>query len=192
MGQRRDGDEGERVREPNEASGPADDAAWIQSTLERLEVPLVRFALGIVGDLEAARDVVQDAFLRLVRQPRAEVEGHVGSWLFTVVRRRALDVRKKEARLIALDDVSLAERPSDAPAPPALAEASELARTLLGLARDLPPNQAEVLRLKFQGGLSYKEIAAITGHSVSNVGFLLHVAVKSLRARAQAGVAARA
>jgi len=40
-----------------------------------------------------------------------------------------------------------------------------------------------VLRLKFQEGLSYREIAAITDVSVSNVGFLLHTALKTLRGR---------
>ena len=47
----------------------------------------------------------------------------------------------------------------------------------------LPDRQQEVLRLKFQEGLSYREIAAITDVSVSNVGFLLHTALKTLRGR---------
>ena len=46
----------------------------------------------------------------------------------------------------------------------------------------LPHNQQEVIRLKFQQGLSYKEIAAITELSASNVGYLIHTAVKKLRA----------
>ena len=47
--------------------------------------------------------------------------------------------------------------------------------------RALPPNQQEVIRLKFQHGLKYKEIAAVTGLSVSNVGFLIHTAIKQMR-----------
>ena len=45
----------------------------------------------------------------------------------------------------------------------------------------LPANQREVLRLKFQGGMSYKEIASALELSVSNVGFLLHSGLKRLR-----------
>ena len=45
----------------------------------------------------------------------------------------------------------------------------------------LPDNQQEVIRLKFQNDLSYREISEITGLSVSNVGFLLHVGIKRLR-----------
>ena len=41
----------------------------------------------------------------------------------------------------------------------------------------------EVIILKFQEGRSYKEIAEITGHSVSNVGVLIHEGMKILRAK---------
>ncbi len=50
----------------------------------------------------------------------------------------------------------------------------------------LPETQREVVLLKFQNGLSYKEIARVTQHSVSNVGYLLHTAIKTLRKRVQA------
>jgi RNA polymerase sigma-70 factor (ECF subfamily) len=45
----------------------------------------------------------------------------------------------------------------------------------------LPKNQREVVYLKFQCDLSYKEISDITKLSVTNVGFLLHTAPKTLR-----------
>ncbi len=45
----------------------------------------------------------------------------------------------------------------------------------------LSENQRDVVRLKFQNGLSYKEISAVTELSVSNVGYLIHTAIKSLR-----------
>jgi RNA polymerase sigma-70 factor (ECF subfamily) len=47
----------------------------------------------------------------------------------------------------------------------------------------LPANQQEVVRLKFQNSLSYKEISAITGLSVTNVGYLLHTAIQTLRGK---------
>ena len=45
----------------------------------------------------------------------------------------------------------------------------------------LPDNQQEVVRLKFQNEMTYQEIADVTGLSVTNVGFLLHTALKRLR-----------
>ena len=47
----------------------------------------------------------------------------------------------------------------------------------------LPTNQQEVIRLKLQDGLSYREISEVTGLSVSNVGFLMHQGIKSIRER---------
>ncbi len=45
----------------------------------------------------------------------------------------------------------------------------------------LPERQQELLRLRLQDGLSYKQIAEVTGLSQTNVGYLLHQAVSSLR-----------
>ena len=47
--------------------------------------------------------------------------------------------------------------------------------------KELPDNQQEVVRLKFQAELSYKEIAGVLDLSVSNVGYLIHTAIARLR-----------
>ena len=75
------------------------------------------------------------------------------------------------------------ERASAEPGPDAAAERSEGAARVLRALADLPANQREVLRLKFQHGLSYGEISGVTRLSVSNVGFLIHVGLKTLRQR---------
>lgn len=62
----------------------------------------------------------------------------------------------------------------------------ESGHEVLRLVGNLPDNQQEVIRLRFQGGLSYKDIAAVTGLSVGNVGFLLHTAIATLRGRLKA------
>ena len=56
---------------------------------------------------------------------------------------------------------------------------------LLKLVDQLPPNQREVIRLKFQSDMSYEEIAVVTGLSSGNVGFLLHHGLKRLRVLAE-------
>ena len=52
---------------------------------------------------------------------------------------------------------------------------------VLRVLETLPPKQQEVIRLKFQGEMSYKEISEVTQLSVSNVGFLIHAGLKRLR-----------
>ena len=70
---------------------------------------------------------------------------------------------------------------SPSPGPLEAAERQELGARVMSLLDTLPPNQREVLRLKFQNGFSYQEISRISGHSVSNVGYLIHVGIKTLR-----------
>lgn len=67
--------------------------------------------------------------------------------------------------------------------PAVQAEHNESAGRVQRFMKHLPPNQQEVVRLKFQSGLSYKEIAGVTNLSVTNVGFLIHTALKTLRQR---------
>ena len=52
---------------------------------------------------------------------------------------------------------------------------------LHNMVENLTPRQQEVLRLRLQAGLSYREIAEITGLTIGNVGFHLHAAVRNLR-----------
>ena len=70
---------------------------------------------------------------------------------------------------------------SSAAAPDAAALAEERQETLLSQIATLTSNQQEVLRLKFHGGLSYQEIADVTGLTKTNVGFILHTAITKLR-----------
>jgi RNA polymerase sigma-70 factor (ECF subfamily) len=165
-------------------SGPAA-AKWIESAVRLYEGRLVSYVTRIVGDDERARDVVQDTFLRLWQEDWVEVEPRLAEWLYTVCRNRALDVRRREGRMgpiSATEERGWREGSSGADPFQALHKKESEAHAMAMLAR-LPANQQEVLRLKFQGGLSYQEISQVTGLSVSNVGFLIHTGLKSLRER---------
>jgi len=173
-------------------SSDAEQSTWIRSALERYERPLVLYAARVVGDAELARDVVQETFLKLWDQDRAELAARLGPWLFTTCRNRALDVKQKEGRMqpLANDEAGTlrAERRTERPAhgtedPASTTEARDARSHVLRTIDSLPENQREVIRLKFQSDFSYREIAAITGLSVGNVGFLLHVGLKALRER---------
>jgi RNA polymerase sigma factor (sigma-70 family) len=154
-------------------------STWIVAALERYEGHLVRYATWIVGDVERAREIVQETFLRLCKEKPDRVANHLAQWLFTVCRNLAFDVRKKETRMSPLTDPDTV--PMTSARPGASLEQEETMSHIVQLMETLPKNQREVLRLKFQADLSYKEISEITGLSVTNVGFLIHTAIKALR-----------
>jgi RNA polymerase sigma-70 factor (ECF subfamily) len=147
---------------------------WIVEALNAHEAKLVRYATWLMGDLESAREIVQETFLRLCKQKRTEeMAGYLPQWLFTVCRNLAFDTRKKEARMTPLEDAHIAVDSR-------LYE-KQTAGEIFRMLDRLPKNQREVVYLKFQCDLSYKEISEITKLSVTNVGFLMHTALKELR-----------
>jgi RNA polymerase sigma-70 factor (ECF subfamily) len=156
-------------------------AEWVRSALERHESSLLRYAASITGDAERARDIVQDTFIRLWAEDPAGLDGKLTEWLFTVCRNRALDVQRKERRMTPLTEIDLETREASGLSPAASAEARDSSTRALQFLDSLPQNQREVIRLKFQGGLSYQEISRVTDLSVSNVGFLIHTGIKALR-----------
>ncbi len=159
--------------------------AWVRDALERHETPLIRYAWRITGDLEAARDVVQDTFLRLCRADPAKVNGHLAPWLYRVCRNRALDVMKKEQRMHSMETKQLEAWPRAAPLPRAAAQQRESEDTVLQAIRALPEKQQEVFRLKFQDQLSYKEISEVTGFPLNNVRYLIHRSLQAMREQLQ-------
>lgn len=159
-----------------------EDSCFLERTIAEQQAPLLRYATRMLNDPDRARDVVQDTFVKLMAQPRETINGHTVEWLFTVCRHRALDVLRKESRMKRFDSGQLERVTAGDPRPGRALEQAEAQAAALKLIDRLPPNQQEVVRLKFQNGFSYKEISRITDLSVGNVGFLIHTAVSRLRA----------
>ncbi len=152
---------------------------WIVRALEQFEVPLIRYALLFVHDVDTARDVVQDTFLKLCREDESDVAPHLNQWLYRVTRNRAIDVARKEKRM---KHSSAAESILDRDSGPAeVVQQNEANQNLLARISMLPQRQQEIIRLKFQSGFSYQQIAEVMELSTSNVGVLLHTAVTKLR-----------
>ncbi len=161
---------------------------WIEQAIEAYESPLLRYALHFVRDADTARDIVQDTFLQLCRNQKLELRERMPQWLYTVCRNRAIDLIRKERRVKQMPECdenstrSAAIDPVDPAANPTQAvEADEAASGLMKQIETLPDRQQEVLRLKFHGGLSYKEIAEVMDLTSTNVGFILHTAITKLR-----------
>lgn len=167
------------------ASDHTVNAGWVCAVVEEHQTALLRHVVKFFrGDVERARDVVQDTFLKLWQADRDEIEPHLAQWLFTVSRNRALDVLRKERRMTALNgQLERTAAPPESSAPDRLIRADEGKRAALGLLDDLPEKESEAIRLKLQARLSYKEIAEVMGLTVSHVGVLIHNGLKSIRAK---------
>lgn len=146
------------------------------------EAALRRYATRLLRDESRARDVVQEALLALGRQPEGErkaLRSRLASWLYTVCRRKALNILRAERRLSPLEDAPPVVASEASPAS-AMARGEDRGR-LLELVAGLPERQREVLRLRYHEGLSYQEISDATGCTVSHVGVILHSALQTLR-----------
>lgn len=156
----------------------------VEQAFLKLEAPLLRYAQRLLGDIAMAEDIVQDAFLKLqkdfpeVRSPR--------SWLFRTVHNLSLNYRRNHQRLTSTysDPNSDHTIPFEAADPQPLPDEHIARWESIGLVRlgldSLEERSRELLRLKFQDNLSYKEISHRTGLTVSHVGYLLHHAIKAL------------
>jgi RNA polymerase sigma factor (sigma-70 family) len=159
-----------------------EDTGLLPRTFAEQRAPLVRYATRLLGgDVDRAQDVVQDTFVKFMAQPAGVIDGHAVEWLFTVCRHRALDVLRKEGRMKRFEEGEVERVTTTEARPGSQLEAAETQAAILQMIDHLPRNQQEVVRLKFQNGFSYKEIARITALSVTNVGFLIHTAVARLR-----------
>ncbi len=174
-------------------SDDADAKAAPPESLESIflaqESALLLYARRLVRNDETAQDIVQEAFMKLqagfatVRQPHA--------WLYRTVHNLAMNHLRAGRKIVPYEaDVSEQKGVTDAqPLPDEHIERMEaIGQTRLCL-NALDQRSQELLRLKFTEDLSYKEISARTNLSISNVGYLLHHALKNLAAElAKAGV----
>jgi len=154
-------------------------AEWINAVLERYEQPLLRHAVRIIGDVEMARDVVQDTFLKLCKSDRNSVEDHLAAWLYTVCRNRALDIQKKEGRMGPLSNNQMISDIRKGPAE--IATDNEIHGLVLNALNALSDDQQEAIRLKFQDQLTYREISQIMDKSLGTVSNLITTALSAIR-----------
>ena len=161
-------------------SSPA--TVLVRRAVAEFESMLTGYVCNLTGELEMARDVVQDTFFKLYKQDPSRLDGPgLKPWLFTVCRNRALDLMRRRRRQVSIEDSPVDHLVDPTPSPDRFAADHDEAAFILRTFQRLPCNQAEVLRLKFQNDLSYQEIADVTGLSTSNVGFLIHIGLKRLR-----------
>lgn len=174
------------VARPDEASAESPGSETIEELFTALESPLLAYAWRLLADRAAAEDVLQEAFMKLhvqfdeVREPRA--------WLYRTVHNLALNHQRRAGKIVPLIPAGEDGEPSAGDsADPVLLPDEQIARWEgIGLVRlslaALDERSRELVRLKFNEDLSYKEISARTGLTVGNVGYLLHHALKTIAA----------
>ena len=171
------------VKTPEEASASPPEWATIEQVFAALESPLLAYARRLLGDFGVAEDVVQDAFMKLhsqfhqVRTPQP--------WLYRTVHNLAVDHQRRASRIVLVDDRTPEDMPANDTADSQPMPDEQIARWEgIGLVRlvleTLDARSRELIRLRFEEDLSYKEIAERTGLTVGNVGYILHHALKAM------------
>jgi len=140
----------------------------------RYEGRLLRFLIGLVGDVEVARELCQDTFLAAYQAlPRLKGELRLSAWLHTIAlnRARSHHRRRRLRRLLSLDDSHLSGSTPD------IGETVVAHDAVQRVLRKLPHKYSYPLLLQIASGLSCREIAEVLGCSEGAV------KVRLLRAR---------
>ena len=143
------------------------DKAELSRLVQDHQEMVFSIAMSVLRDRHAAEDVTQEVFMKTLdsigglRDP-----ARIKPWLAAMTRNRAFDRLRARRRLDALL-LRKASEPHDSgdeePAP-------DIASMLLGLKE----GQQQIILLRYVQRLSYREISAALGLSVSAVGELLH------------------
>jgi len=146
-------------------------------TISPLYDAIRRYAARLLKNLDAGEDIAQEVFLRLEQQQDTVTQPQ--AWAYRTARNLVIDQFRRSRPTESLPD----DLPADATRfdPGILAEKQEIQTMVQQKINDLSPRHREVLRLKFQEGLKYAEIAEVIGESVNTVAWLLHEAIAMLR-----------
>ena len=137
------------------------------------------------ASLEDAEDLLVEVFLAALERDQllAVPAGERRRWLFGVAQHKLVDAYRRSARhpLVPLDALLETVEEDAAQAPEQVVLHQEAQLELRAALRRLPPQQQEVLLLRFAHGLGAAEIAAVLGKGEGAVRILIWRALKLLR-----------
>lgn len=147
------------------------------------------FALQLTGHRQDAKDLAQEAVIRVLRSlGRFDPGRSFTPWLLTIVRNLARDRARRAAHRLnrSLDESGQAivpglEDPADGPE--ATAARRQLEQRVLAALLELPPAQREIIALRDYHDLSYEQIARVLGIPRGTVMSRLHRARRALAGR---------
>ena len=160
----------------------ADDRSALGEVFDATYPALLATALRYAADAAEAEDAVQDAFVALWQgRSRLDPDRSLRALLAVSVRNRLFNhARDGDRRRDLRAGLPEATGPDT---PDALAGAALLGDRLRGWIDELPPRRREAFWLSRADGLSYAEIAAVTGTSVRTVENHVGAALRHLRDR---------
>jgi len=158
----------------------AGDSAAFKRLINRESPRLLRFTLGMLGSLEEAEDVVQDALVSLWENAATWTpDARIGTWLYRVCYNRSIDRLRRRRPFV--DDSVLHEVPDDAsPADLALIRGEAVRDVRDAVARLAPRQRTAVLLFHFQD-LPQREAADVMGVSETAFESLLARARRQMR-----------
>ena len=144
---------------------------------------IYRFALARLRDHSAAEDIASETFARVLRSldDFKWRGGGFEAWLFRIAGHLVVDHARAGRWVRTVEDVTI--EGIDTATPEAAFVATETAGELSVLMEQLPPDQREVLRLRFMEGLDPGEIARVIGRKANAVRQLQFRALSNLRGR---------
>ena len=161
-----------------------DERAFV-AIVDRYKHRLARLALSVVRNQEDALDVVQDAFIKSYRAlKKFRGTSALYTWLYRVVMNHAIDyVRRRPRVVIESENDQLYELPDNVSAlrPDREALNAELRSKIFAAVDSLPEKHRQVVILREVEGMSYKEIAEVTGCTEGTVMSRLFYARERLR-----------
>ena len=171
------------VKMPDETTAPTPEWETIEQVFTALESPLLAYARRLLGDFAVAEDIVQDAFMKLHTQFQKVLKPQ--PWLYRTVHNLAVDHQRRASRIVLVGDSKDDEMPANDAVDSQPMPDEQIARWEgIGLVRlvleTLDERSRELIRLRFNEDLSYKEISDRTGLTVGHVGYLLHHALKAM------------
>lgn len=173
----------------------AGDTAAFAQLLEKFKPQVVDFAAHIMGDVEMAEDIAQEAFLRVfLARDSYQPKARFSTWLYTIAKNLCYDHLRKHRRELSLEamlkhpptseDDAFAHAPAGRPgtrSPDVEAEERELVDLVDSILRELSSEHREVVLLRIQRGLGYAAAAAHLGCSIGTVKSRMHYAMKRVR-----------
>jgi RNA polymerase sigma-70 factor (ECF subfamily) len=160
----------------------------ISEIMKAYESRLISYAHGILCDYAAAQDIVQETFIKYLRNSQGgggKKIKNTGAWLYKITRNSCFDILKSARKKTetSLDDGNFSFSIADCnpgSRPDISARRNDDIAVLKNAIEGLPHREREIILLKLEHEKSYSEIAEITGLSAGNVGFILHNVVKEL------------
>ena len=171
------------VKMPDETCASTPEWETIEQVFAALESPLLAYARRLLGDFAVAEDIVQDAFMKLHMQFQKVLTPQ--PWLYRTVHNLAVDHQRRSKRIVLAGDSKDDDMPANDAVDSQPMPDEQIARWEgIGLVRlvleTLDERSRELIRLRFNEDLSYKEISDGTGLTVGHVGYLLHHALKAM------------